>query len=56
MTQDERFNAALESVSWNRLIADPRFTHEMAQIEANSDHRTSQQSERMGEEYEQGVL
>jgi len=49
MTQDERFNAALESVSWTRLIADSRFTHEMAQIEANADHRTSQQQKRIQE-------
>ena len=49
MTQDERFNAALESVSWTQLIADPRFTHEMAQIEANADHRTSQQQQRIQE-------
>lgn len=49
MTQDERFNAALDSVAWTRLIADPRFTDEIAQIEANADHRTSQQQKRTQE-------
>ncbi|CNI88482.1 hypothetical protein [Yersinia pseudotuberculosis] len=49
MTQDERFYAALESVAWTRLIDDPLFTDEMAQIEANSDHRTSQQQQRIQE-------
>ena len=34
MTQEERFNAALDSASvWERLIAEPRFTDELAQIE-----------------------
>ncbi|EKN3726626.1 TPA: hypothetical protein ACPZRY_004163 [Yersinia enterocolitica] len=49
MTQDERFYAALESVAWTRLIADPRFTDEMAQMEANADQRTSQQQQRIQE-------
>ncbi|EOX5680275.1 hypothetical protein ACPSVR_004545 [Yersinia enterocolitica] len=49
MTQDERFYAALKSVAWTRLIADPRFTDKMAQIEANADHRTSQQQQRIKE-------
>lgn len=49
MTQDERFYAALESVAWTRLIADTRFTDELAQIEANADQRTSQQQHRIQE-------
>lgn len=49
MTQDERFYAALESVAWPRLIADPRFTDEMAQIETNADQRTSRQQQRIQE-------
>ncbi|MBW5827623.1 hypothetical protein H0I68_21605 [Yersinia kristensenii] len=49
MKQDERFYAALESVAWTRLIADPRFTDEMAQIEANADYRTTQQQQRIQE-------
>ncbi|MGC6389697.1 hypothetical protein ACMV8I_18830 [Ewingella sp. S1.OA.A_B6] len=53
MTQDERFNAALSSVSasiaWKHLIADERFTDEMAQLEANADHRTSRQQNRIEE-------
>lgn len=50
MTQDERFNAALDSASvWERLIAEPRFTDELAQIEANADNRTSQQQKRIQE-------
>ncbi|CNJ55464.1 hypothetical protein [Yersinia mollaretii] len=49
MTQDERFYAALESVAWTRMIADPLFTDELAQIEANADQRTSQQQQRIQE-------
>ncbi|WP_459175771.1 hypothetical protein [Ewingella americana] len=49
MTQDERFNAALASYAWTQLIADKRYTDEMAQIEANADHRTGQQQKRIQE-------
>ena len=50
MTQDERFNAALDSASvWGRLITDERFTDELAQIEANADHRTTLQMNRIQE-------
>ena len=50
MTQEERFNAALDSASgWERLIAEPRFTDELAQIEANADHRTALQMNRIQE-------
>ena len=53
MTQEERFNAALDSASvWERLITDERFTDELAQIEANADHRTCQQQEYFGGHYE----
>lgn len=56
MTQDERFYAALESAAWTRLIADPRFTDEMAQIEANADHRTNQQQQRIQEAHDDRCL
>ena len=50
MTQEERFNAALDSASvWDRLITDERFTDELAQIEANADHRTTMQMNRIQE-------
>lgn len=50
MTQEERFNAALDSaLVWERLITDERFTDELAQIEANADNRTSQQQKRIQE-------
>ncbi|MFS7357579.1 hypothetical protein AB6896_01780 [Rahnella inusitata] len=57
MTQEERFNAALDSASaWERLIAEPRFTDELAQIEANADHRTTLQMNRIQEAQNDGCL
>ncbi len=57
MTQDERFNAALDSTSvWERLITDERFTDELAQIEANADHRTTLQMSRIQEAQNDGCL
>ncbi|MBU9829838.1 hypothetical protein J1779_07825 [Rahnella sp. FC061912-K] len=57
MTQEERFNAALDSASvWERLITDERFTDELAQIEANADHRTTLQMNRIQEAQNDGCL